>query len=210
MKGLKGIMSLMLVSLMVTSCVTLHGQFDVKQVMLAKKKAGFLNLKTSMVEIKPDLYNAELKINSDKNYTLQLNGRDKIIIPIKSSKKFNMPSNGLVSISHSDIDQPFDLSGEIITDITNSDRIDAIEDCTFTVTENHCRKICEQPDACKIECKDERVSINGRHEVSYHYKNTYRELNINFLSVDKSDVLASFHGTDTETERVSDYSGLCR
>lgn len=210
MKGLKGLMGLMVVSLMATSCLTLDGQLDVKQMMAAKKKSGFLNLKTSEIQIRPDLYRAELKVNSDKSYTLKLDGHDKILIPIKAAKDLNMPSNGHVSISHNDINQPFDLSGEIATDVQDSSRNDTVEDCTFTVTENHCQKICDKPDACSIVCKDEQVTIKGRHEVSYHYRTIHRDLSIDFLKADKPEVLASFHGTDTQTDRITDYSGVCR
>jgi hypothetical protein len=210
MNGLKVLMGLMVVSLMSTSCVSLNGQLDVKQMMAAKKKSGFLNLKTTEIQIQPDLYSAELKINSNKNYTLKLDGQNKILIPIKASKDLNVPSNGHVSMSHNDINQPFDLSGEISTDIQDSDRTDTVEDCTFTVTENHCQKICDKPDACSIVCKDVQVTLNGRHEVSYHFRTTHRDLNIDFLKADKPEVLASFHGTDTETDRITDYSGVCR
>ncbi|MBC7538650.1 MAG: hypothetical protein H7281_07505 [Bacteriovorax sp.] len=210
MNGLKVLMGLMVVSLMSTSCVSLNGNIDVKQMMAAKKKSGFLNLKTTEIQIQPGLYSAELKINSDKNYTLKLDGQNKILIPIKASKDLNVPSNGHVFMSHNDINQPFDLSGEISTDIQDSDRTDAVEDCTFTVTENHCQKICDKPDACSIVCKDVQVTINGRHEVSFHYRTTHRDLSIDFLKADKPEVLASFHGTDTETDRITDYSGVCR
>ena len=210
MKGLKVLMSLMVVSLMSTSCVTLNGQLDVKQTMAAKKKSGFLNLKTTEIQIQPDLYSAELKINSDKSYTLKLSGHENILIPIKSSKDLNVPSNGHVAISHNDINQPFDVRGEIATDVQDSSSTQAIEDCTFTVTENHCQKICDKPDACSIVCKDEQMTINGRHEVAYHYRSTHRDLSIDFLKADKPEVLGSFHGTDTATERINDYSGVCR
>ena len=209
MNGLKVLMGLMVVSLISTSCVSLNGQLDVKQMMAAKKKSGFLNLKTTEIQIRPDLYSAELKINSDKSYTLKLSGHNNILIPIKSSKDLNVPSNGHVAISHNDINQPFDMRGEITTDINDSERSDVIEDCTFTVTENHCQKICDKPDACSIVCKDEQVTINGRHEVAFHYRTTHRDLNMDFLKADKPEVLASFHGSDTQTDRITDFSGVC-
>ncbi|MGZ3807770.1 MAG: hypothetical protein ACXVCE_06775 [Bacteriovorax sp.] len=210
MKGLKSLMGLVVVSLISTSCLSLNGQLDVKQMMSAKKKSGFLHLKTKEIQIAPDLYRAELKINSDKSYTLKLSGREELIVPLKSEKDLNVPTNGRVFISHNDINQPFDISGNISTDISESSRIDAIEDCSRTVTENHCSKICETRDSCHIDCRDEQVTINGRHEVSYHYRTTQRDLAIDFLKQDKPEVLASFHGTDTQTDRITDYEGLCR
>lgn len=210
MKGLKSLMGLVVVSLISTSCLSLNGQLDVKQMMSAKKKSGFLNLKTKEIQIQPDLYQAELKINSDKSYTLKLSGRDNILIPIKSSNDLHVPTNGRVAISHNDINQPFDISGNITTDVSESDRTDTVEDCTWTVTENHCQKICDKPDACQIACKDEQVTLHGRHEVSYHFQTIHRDLAMDFLKQDKPEVLASFHGTDTQTDRIDDYVGQCR
>jgi hypothetical protein len=209
MKVLKSVIGLLAVTVLSASCVSLDGQLDVKQMMSAKKKSGFLNLKTKEIQIQPDLYQAELKINSDKSFTLKLEGHDKILIPLKSEKDLNVPSNGRVFISHADINQPFDVSGLIQTDISSTEQQNAIEDCSFTVTENHCKKICESEKSCKIECKDEQVTIQGRHEVVYHYQTIHRDLAMDLLKQDKGEVLASFHGTDSETSRIEDYSGRC-
>lgn len=207
---MKNLMCLLAVTVLSASCVTLEGRLDVKQAMSAKKKSGFLNLKTKEIRIEPDLYEAQLKINSDKSFTLKLEGRDKILIPLKSEKDLNLPSNGRVFISHADINQPFDISGLITTDITNSEINHSIEECTFTVTENHCKKICESEQSCRIECKEESVQMQGHREVDYHFQTIHRDLAMDLLKQDKGEVLASFHGTDVETNRITDYTGVCR
>lgn len=209
MKGLKGLLGLVVVSLISTSCLSLDGHLDVKQAMSAKKKSGFLYLKRSEIQIAPGLYAAKIRVNSDRSYTLKLEGHDKILIPLKSEKSLNVPSNGKVLISHNDINQPFDIEGSIDTEVTESDRTNAIEECSWTVTENHCQKICE-PGACKIVCHDEQVILHGHHEVVFHYQTINRGLAIDFLKQDKGEVLASFHGTDTETNRITDHEGICR
>lgn len=210
MRGLKLVTSLIAVSLMCTSCLSLNGHLEVRQVMAAKKKSGILNLGTKEIQIQPDSYMAELKINSDKNFTLKLEGHDTILIPIKGNKDLNIPSSGRVSLNHDMINQPFDLEGEIVTTVTHSPRQDIIEECSRTVTENHCQKICEQSDSCTIVCKDELVTIKGLHEVSYHFRTTQRDLSVDFLKAGKPEVLASFHGSDTDTDQITDYSGICR
>lgn len=209
MKGFKSVVCLMAVTVFSASCVTLEGRLDVRQEMAAKKKSGFLNLKTKEIRIQPDLYQAQLKVNSDKSFTLKLEGREKILIPLKSEKDLNIPRNGRVFISHSEINQPFDVSGFITTDITNSERQSAIEECSVTVTENHCKKICESEHSCKIECKDEQVQLKGHHHVEFHYQTIHRDLAMELLKQDKGEVLASFHGTDTETSRITDFEGRC-
>lgn len=210
MGNLKNVMSLMLLSLMATSCMNLDGQLDVKQVMTAKVKSGFLNRKTKDVRIQPDLYRAELKINGDKNFTLKLEGRNKLLIPIKSQKDFNVPANGRVAISHNDINQPFDIGGAIATDVSNSNPINQIEDCSWTVTENHCKKICDSATSCHTECADVQVTVHGRREVEFHYRTIHRALNMDLLRVGTGEVLASFHGSNTDVDRINDFIGACR
>lgn len=207
---LKNVACLLVVILLSASCVTLDGRLDVKQAMTAKKKSGFLNLKTKEIQIQPDLYEAHLKVNSDKSFTLKLEGHEKILIPLKSEKSLNIPRNGRVFISHSDINQPFDISGLISTDVTESEIQRAVENCTYTVTENHCRKICENEHSCKIECVDEQVEMHGERNVEFHYQTIHRDLAMELLKQDKSEVLASFHGVDTETNRINDFEGRCR
>lgn len=210
MLSLKGVMGLLVLSLLSTSCLKLNGQIDVRQAMSAKKKSGFLNLKTKEIKIEPDRYSAELKVNGDKSFTLKLEGREKILIPIKSEKDLNLPSSGAVAISHNDINQPFDIRGDIQTDISHSGGTDAVEECSRTVKENHCKKICEKADACKIECADVEVTLKGHRDVSYHYRTTHRDLRIDFLKIEKGEILATFEGTDTQVDRINDYVGECR
>ena len=210
MNQLKGLFGLICVALLSASCVTIDGQLDVKEAMTAKKKSGFLNLKTTLVTVQPSLYSAHFKMNGDKSYTLKLEGRDNLSIPIKSKNNLNVPSNGRVAISHNDIDQPFDMTGEISTDVSESQRIDTIETCSWTVTENHCQKICDKPDHCDIVCKDVQVTLNGHHEVSFHDETIRRDLSVSFLKQDSSEIMASFRGDDTEVNRITDFSGVCR
>lgn len=210
MSVLKNLTGLLLLSLLSTSCLKLDGQLDVKQAMSAKKKSGFLNLKTKEIKIEPDLYNAELKVNGDKSFTLKLDGRNKILIPIKSEKSLNVPGSGVFAITHDDISQPFDLKGDIRTTVTHSGGVNTVEECSWTVTEKHCQKICEKPDACDIVCKDVQVTLKGSHDVSYHYRTTHRDLSVDFLKIGKGEVLATFAGSNTEVDRITDFEGVCR
>jgi hypothetical protein len=210
MKNVNMLFSLLLLSAMSASCVNLDGRLDVKQTMTAKRKSGFLHLKTKDVVIQPDLYAAELKINGDKSFTLKLEGHNKILLPIKSKNDFNVPANGTITISHNDINQPFDLTGRIETDITNSDSRREIEDCTWTVKENHCKKVCTKEDTCHAECADVEITMHGQRVVEFHYRTTHRDLGMDLLQVGSREVLASFHGTNDDVDQINDYIGACR
>lgn len=210
-------MNLALVSTMAviaTSCLTLDGNLDVKQPMAAKKKSGFLNLKTSEIRIEPDQYRAELKVLGSSSYNLTLEGKEKIVIALRSDKTLTVPANGEISISHADINQPFDLKGTIATYVSNSEPVEGIRDCNVYVTENHCQKICttdkeKGTTSCDIVCKDEQVAIPGRQNYASHTRTTERQLALDFLKAEKGELLASFHGSDREYDTIEDYSGQC-
>jgi hypothetical protein len=111
-KNMKKLVSVLLVSFAAISCVHLNGEFDVKQSFKVKSKAGFLHLGSKEIQLETGIYDADLKIVSDKNYKLSIKpkGTDekKIVIPIKSDSDFNVPTQGEFKIAGSKIGQPFD------------------------------------------------------------------------------------------------------
>lgn len=223
---------------MTVSCVNLEGRLNVNQVMPAEKKGGFLNLQRKTIQIQPGNYQANLKVNNSKSFTLKLKtdkeGEADILIPIKSDKDFSIPRNGNVIIRGSEIAQPFDLSGVIETNITESEQTKTTESCTFQRSENHCDKICSPGEVlnprnpnnnrdsheprdvrpptihCDIVCRDVLVTFNGSRYIEYHNRYTHRDLKADLLDLKNKNVLASFSGTDTDADRINDYLGECR
>lgn len=220
---MKNFLSLLLVSAFAVSCINLNGQLNVEQTMTVKKKGGFLNLKTKNIELAPGSYRSDLKINSDKSFTLKLRADkedDKdILIPLKSEKAFNLPANGVFTIGGSEIEQPFDLSGTINTEISNSSNTREFENCSFSRTERHCEKVCHTTPVaegrrpvtrCDIVCRDVLVTIQGQRLVEYHYRYTHRNIDVAFLSANSANRLATFSARGTESDRINDYTGECR
>jgi hypothetical protein len=232
---MKNAMSLLIISLMTVSCINLEGRLNVSQMLTAQKRGGFLNLQRKTVQIQPGNYQASLKVNSAKSFTLNLkadkNGESDILIPIKNEKEFSIPTNGNVIIRGSEIAQPFDLSGVIETNISVSGETRTNESCTIQRTENHCDKICSAGEIvnprndheshdprdsrpripqCSIVCRDVIVTFEGSRFVEYHNRYTQRNLKADLLDLVNKSVLASFSGSDTESDRINDYIGECR
>lgn len=233
---------------MAASCVNLDGQLNVLTVMNVKKKGGFLNLQNKTVAIQPGIYNANLKINNESSFTLRLKAdkeeESDIIIPINSEKSFDLPANGLIKIAGADISQPFDISGTIQTEITNSDIVRGIEQCTEYRTERRCEKICNNTDAsgreeprgegrgdgprgpehrpdvggpaprpvphCDIVCRDVSIPLYGDRDYEYHDRYTARTATIELRAVSAEDKLANMIARGTESDRIRDYTGVCR
>lgn len=217
---MKHFIALAALSLLTASCVNLEGNLNVEQVLTAKKRGGFLNLKMKTVEIQPGSYHASLKVNNTRSFTLKLKadkeGEADILIPIKSQNDFAIPTNGNVMIRGSEISQPFDISGKIETKINTSDVTRAVEDCTAQRTERYCERVCTAPATpngpvyCNVACHDVIVTYPGSRFVEYHYKYTERNLSAELLDAANKAVRATFSGTDHDSEKVYNYYGECR
>jgi hypothetical protein len=205
---------LMLVGIfmLATSCVEINGRLQVHESFKVKKKSGFLNRKTKEVEVSPRSYSASLKFVSDKNFTLKLDGGDldDISVPLKAEKDLDVPYNGRFNISHEKIGQPFDISGTINTSWENSGYNESLESCSWTTTEKRCEKVCDSATrSCDVQCRDVTITFNGKKRVEYHYSYTRRDLNLEISRANSSAVVATFVGSDTESNRVIDRESAC-
>lgn len=210
---MKNAMMLLGVLVLSTSCLTLDGRLNVSEAFNVKKKSGFLNLKTKEVRVDANSYSASLKVKSDKNYTLELKGGSlgEIQIPIKAESDLKMPTDGAFSISHEKINQPFDLSGVINTDVSLYGYTDTVESCTWNVTEKKCDKVLnKETQKYEIICKDEITTFHGMRDISYHYKQVVRELSLEFMRAGSTGVIAHFNGRSQDTDKITDHYSDCR
>ncbi len=206
---MKKILGILLASVMATSCI--HGNLDVKKELTVNKKSGFLYQGRTEAKIKPGLYSARLHAISDKNYTLKVNlgGNDNVLIPIKGKNDLKVPYDGKIAISHNEIGQPFDVQGDIDTSVRTTERVRGTETCSVVRYETVCRSECDRY-TCHQFCQDVSVSYPGYRDVEFHNRITGRDLSVDLVSVDKQEVLASFHGNSTSVDRIYDYYGVCR
>jgi hypothetical protein len=103
--------------------------------------------------------------------------------------------------------------GKLIFDFfqfTHSGLQRQVENCSWSVRENHCQKICDKPDSCHIECADVDVTMYGRREIEFHYRTTHRTLAMDLLNIGNAALLASFNGDSHDVEQINDYVGACR
>ncbi len=213
---MKKTLALLGLGALLTSCVSLTGQLDVKEPLQVKKKSGFLNLKRKLVTLEPGHYAAEVKALGEKNFNLTLLGEDNFKVPLATEADIKFPTkNGDIFVAGKDIDQPFDIAGTIKTDYSYGPTQDVIESCTWYATENRCEKVCRtiQVDnkpvqKCDVECHQVQVSYPGYQRVLYHMTTIDRDLSLRLLSAEKE--LATFKGYDTETYRVNESVGVCR
>lgn len=198
--------------MLATSCVEINGGLQVHESFTVKKKSGFLNRKTKEVTVSPRSYRASLKMVSDKNFTLKLDGGDldDISVPLKAESDLDVPLNGRFNISHEKIGQPFDVSGTIHTSWENSGYYESLDSCSWTTTEKKCDKVCEPATGrCEVQCRDVTTTINGKKKVEYHYSITNRDLNLEIMRANSTGIVATFIGSDSESTKVVDREGAC-
>ncbi|QDK42908.1 hypothetical protein DOM21_15905 [Bacteriovorax stolpii] len=210
---MKKAMLLLGVLLLSVSCVELNGSLQVREAMSVKKKSGFLNLKTKTIKIEPGSYSAELKVKSQKNINLELKGGSlgEVDIPIKSEDSLNLPLNGQFYIEGRKIEQPFNVSGTITTNVDHWGYTDTTEKCERQITERRCEKVCvKETGKCDVVCKDVVITLYGLKDVSYHYKRTDREVRLEFMPENSTAVIASLPARGTESEKIIDRETICR
>lgn len=209
---MKKIIMLVGILVLASSCVEIDGSLQVREAFNVKKKSGFLNRKTKEITVSPRSYRASLKMASDKNFTLKLDGGDldDVSIPLKADKDLDVPSNGRFHISHEKTDQLFDISGTISTSWENSGYYESLDSCSWTSTEKKCDKVCEPATGrCEVQCRDVSTTYNGKKRVEYHYSVTTRNLNLEIMRANSTGIVATFVGTDTESTKVVDRESAC-
>lgn len=210
---MKKIISVLGILLLSTSCLNLDGNLRVHKAFNVKKRGGFLNLKIKDATLNAGSYRAKLQIKSDKKIDLEIKDVEgkNISLPIKSDDSLRIPSDGKFAISSEKIGQPFSVVGAMNTEFHESPISYTTESCSWTVTERRCEKVCtKEPVKCDIECKDVEVTFQGRQDVSYHYATTTKDIIVDLVRENSTELVASFSGRNVDTDKIYDFKGVCR
>lgn len=190
--------------MLLSSCKEIEGELKVDQAFNVNKKYGLLNPKTREIKIGADTYKAELDFSSKKKLNLNLEGGSlgKLSILIKAEEDFEIPDyDGEFAIPHNEINQPFDIRGEIESSSTQTDVQHSTKSCTWEIVERQCDN---------LGCRDVRITIQGQQE--YDYQTTYstKRVRLKILKVGSDEVLANFSGSTTDQDTRSTNTSPCR
>jgi len=213
---MKRLIILLVAALSLNSCLTLDGNLTVRETLTVKKKSGLFGLGSKKTQVGPGAYRAKFDIVSKDSFVLQLvrDGEKDIRIPLKSDRNLNVPNgNGPIFISNRELNQEYDLAGDVRTDVDEYGYARGRESCTYTTVERHCRPVCTRSENgsqhCEKVCREETITHNGYQEVQYHYRKTFRALELDFLKGGSNARVAHFSGTDTQNEKIYDYKSSC-
>jgi hypothetical protein len=145
--------------------------------------------------------------------------KDKVVFDIKGlSKKQNVkaefkidenmviPQNGHVSVSSETSGQPWNLEGDIETEMTRGPQVKTYESCRY----GSAFWYCYGSGAGRMCGWWYDTYYFGTREVEYHKEVTTRSVDVDFIDPSSQDKVATFDGDKTvNTEIVYDHIGPC-
>ena len=201
--------------LLATSCVKIHGDLKVSQ-----------GLSFNSSTVQPGDYKSTLNINSKTRVTLEIENDN----PDKSALEviFRIPensgipqNNGTFFFRSNEVAQPYDLSGEVKTQVTRSPRRFDRERCPYDDYETRCRRVCRnicrtRPDGrrvcrerCQNECRRVRVTRWGWRDIEYHNRTEDKDYMVEFLNPGTNFQAAKFDGNYRRSQKIIEYRGMC-
>lgn len=202
-------------TLLATSCMEINGNLKVN---------SQLNFNNDRVPA--GNYVSQLVIDSKEKVTLEIEGvyRSKSVTDVvfRIPKDSSIPQdNGNFFFRADEVDQPYDLAGEVQTDITRSPRRLDRERCTYDAYETRCRRECRnicrtRPDGrrvcrqrCQDRCRRVRVTRWGWRDIEYYLRTENKDYLVELLVPNSSLQAAEFRGNYRRSQKIIQYRGLC-
>lgn len=180
--------------LVLSSCVDLTGQLKVFK--------GFkVNSDNKLVTVNEGQYKTKLDIKKNRTKVTLENSDNKIKFEIKTSTSNSIPQNGMFELKSTEINQPFNIKGQVETKITKSGTKSTYESCRYQDTQTVCT-----PQGCVVQTIDRF----GQKSIEYYdeYKDQKVDFNLtNEMSVD--DVYAEFNSSTQSARRIIIREGRC-
>jgi hypothetical protein len=193
MKRLIGIVSLL--ALMV-SCDRIEGELQLSQEILLKNSRGVTRT------IAPNTYQADIRLQSQKQITLRLGSNDQYIFNVPRK----IPANGDFAFSSVQVGQPVDLTGTVRTIITRSETYQDWEMCSYTEWRTFCQP---GPNGSRV-CQNIPYTRQGREYVRFYIETTDRDVTLQIRPAGNSEIAGDFSGDASYRQRVYIERWPCR
>ena len=194
---MKTLSALFLTAMVLTGCVQIEGQLNVSKEVKLKTSKG----QTRTIAV--GTYSAEVKPGK-KKITLSLNDSDdkyEFSVP-----KNSIPSNGDFYFKSATVGQPVDLSGTVKTVLTDSDRRQTTQSCTYSLPV----QICSTGPNGQVFCTVHYQTYPGTQWIQYFDRKTQKDISLSISAAGSNDVLGVFIGDVSWVDRIVISEGLCR
>lgn len=193
------------------SCKEISGTFSVSQGFSANvnKKCGFNPFgacdPNKKLQVPAGTYNAAIDFGSKTEIKIEMKANAfKETITLLRPKNFEFPTNGDFVLTALQVNQSFDVRGNVVTTVSDSALQRGNESCSYMAPV----WVCNHDNYGRPYCHYENRSVWGYRFVEYYNRNTTRELVADLLESQRS--LARFTGARTESEKIYTYTSICR
>lgn len=202
-KGIGKLIVASMLSVGIVGCKEFEGRIQVLETLTPIVKKGNKTLTPGSYDVKvsfPEKNKARIEVSvSGKNNNPQID------LKIPKGKKFP-DYDGLIALSSSESGQPFDVTGDIRSEIDRSQRMRDVESCTYYTREREC---VTDKNGNRV-CKDRKVAHEGEKQVEFYYEELTQYLELELLRTGTNIEIARLGGTHFEREKVYTYEGSCR
>ncbi len=179
--------------LLTVSCETLSGQL----VALTK-----LNFKKGVI-VEEGTHQSEIKI---KKRSLKITINDGETIKFKIPKGRTIPSeNGQIFLTQSEISQPYDIQGSVMTKFLDSESRSGYESCSYSQPYT----VCYPDGRGRMRCYTEYRSIYGSRSVQYRLRKEEKDIVVELMAPGSSLIKGKFTGKKIKQYRMYEYQGAC-
>lgn len=189
----------------ISGTLTVHEKFNA----VVNKKCGWNPFAScdpnKKVQIPVGNFNSTVDFTSKTEIKIEIKANAyKESIILKRPKNFDFPQNGNFQLSGEQVNQSFDVSGHMATQVWDSQLIRDNESCTYYVPEY----VCYPDSSGQAGCSYQNRTVWGYRYVEYFNRNTTRELNADLVENQKT--VARFNGSRTDAEKIYRYTSICR
>jgi hypothetical protein len=196
---MKQIFSILVLSLMITSCEKIEGQLNVSTDVKLRNSDGVVT------NLKVGTYSADIKANTSKKITLRLNNDndEKYIFNIPDG---SIPTNGNFNYKSDTVGQPVDLSGTVATATSDSARRQSTESCQYQAPVQVCYPTPNGGMACSVQYR----TVYGTRFTTYFDRSTHKDVALSIAAANTTNEVAQFQGQMDWVERIVLNQSQCR
>ena len=188
--------------LTVVGCKTeFAGTIDVSQKMTVKLKKG-------SADVEVGSHGSRLQFKSKKKATLVIDrrGQNSVELPLTIPKNSLPEDNGRISLKAEEIDQTFDIEGDLRTVVTQSGNKHGTESCSEQVPYRECYTDSQG----RRICRDGWRTVSGVRNIDYYERYFNRTVDLELRDAKSGQATARLSGKNVETERIVTHQGFCR
>jgi hypothetical protein len=183
-------------------CKEFEGRIEVSETLTPIVKKGNKTIAPGSYDVKvtfPDKKKARIEVKIEGK-----NNNPQIDLKLPSGKSFP-EYDGPITLSSQESGQPYDVNGNLRSDIQRTQTVRDEETCTYYVRERECNT---DKNGNRV-CKDRDVAHTGDRPVEYYYEELTQYLDLSLERPNSNVEVAHLGGTYFNRDKIYTYQGPC-